>query len=132
MWQWYRKYRLPAGAQDFYQFRIPDEAILSRPTASSIDAAWLYQTLPRLDILVLSPSEIHVVELKPKVRLAELGQIDLYIQALKRTKTLAPYLNVPIRRILCVIEDNANARAVAQSMGIEYIVIPALELPQPP
>lgn len=132
MWQWYKKYRMPPGAQDFYQFRIHDQAILSRETASSIDAAWLYQTLPRLDLLVLSPTEIHVVELKPKVRMAEIGQIEQYIQNLKRDPALAKYLNAPIKKVLCVIEDNANARAVATAQGIEYIIIPILELPEAP
>jgi len=132
MWQWYKKYRMPPGGQDFYQFRIPDSAILTRETASAIDAAWLYQTLPRLDLLVLSPQEIHVVELKPKVRLAEIGQIDQYIMNLKRVPALEKYLNVPIKKVLCVIEDNANARAVAAAQGIEYIIIPILELPPPP
>jgi len=132
MWAWYKKYREPPGSTDFFQYQIQDNAILSRDTASAIDAVYLARTLPRLDLLVIAPSEIHIVELKSKASAGELGQMLQYIECLRRDRNLAKYLRGKVRHVLCVLQENANVRALADAQGIEYIQIPAAELPEVP
>ncbi len=129
---WYKKYREPPGSTDFFQYQIQDGAILSRATASAIDAVYLARTLPRLDLLVIAPDEIRIVELKQKASAGELGQMLQYMQSLKRDRNLGQYLRGKVRYVLCVLQENANVRALCDAQGIEYLVIPASELPEVP
>lgn len=132
MAMWYEKYRTPPGAQRRYQFSIFDEVQVKRSTASLEEASVLSRAMPRLDLLVITHEEIHLVELKPNAQLKDVGQLLQYERYLKRDVFLAKHLNRPIRRVLCSMQENASVRAACAPENIEYVVIPILELPELP
>jgi hypothetical protein len=129
MSEWYKQYRLPPGATVRYQYSIFDSVQVSRTTLSADDASALQRAMPRLDMLVIIPGEIQLVELKPNAQLKDVGQVLQYERYLMRDIFLAPHLNQPIKRVLCSMIENASVRAACEPENIEYIVIPQSELP---
>lgn len=131
MADWYRLYRLPPGATVRYQYSIFDSVQVSRTTLSAEDASSLQRAMPRLDMLVILPGGIQLVELKPNAQLKDVGQVLQYEKYLRRDIFLKPHLNQPIKRVLCSLHENASVRAACEPEGIEYVVIPESELPPP-
>ncbi len=129
---WYEKYRLPPGADRRYQYSIFDRVLAERSTASLEEAAILTRAMPRLDMLVILPAEIQLVEIKPNAQLKDVGQILQYERYLKRDIFLEKHLTRPIRRIMLTLQENGSVRAACEAEGIEYVVIPVLELPPIP
>lgn len=129
---WYEQYRMPPGSTRRYQYSIFDEIQTSRMSTSLEEAAIQSRAMPRLDLLVIAPEEIHVVELKPLAALKDVGQVIQYAKYLKRDIFLRDHLTRPMRLILCSLVENASVRAACDSEGIEYVVIPRDELPPLP
>ena len=129
---WYEKYRMPPGSTRRYQYSIFDEVQTSRVSTSLEEAAILSRAMPRLDLLVIAPDAVHVVELKPLAALKDVGQVLQYAKYLQRDIFLRDHLTRPIRLVLCSVTENASVRAACQADGIEYIVIPRDELPPLP
>ena len=129
MSEWYKQYRLPQGATVRYQYSIFDSVQVNRSTVSADDASALQRAMPRLDMLVIIPGEIQLVELKPNAQLKDVGQVLQYERYLMRDIFLKPHLNTPIKRVLCSLQENASVRAACEPENIEYIVIPVSELP---
>lgn len=132
MSMWYEQYRIPPGATKKYQYSIFDSVQVQRTTTSLEDAAAMARAMPRLDLLVIAPDQIHVVELKPDAQLKDVGQLLQYERYLKRDVFLAPHLTRPIKRVLVTLHENASVRAACEPEGIEYIIIPLAELPPLP
>lgn len=132
MSMWYEQYRMPPGSTRRYQYSIFDEIQTSRMSTSLEEAAIQSRAMPRLDLLVIAPEEIHVVELKPLAALKDVGQVIQYAKYLKRDIFLRDHLTRPMRLILCSLVENASVRAACDSEGIEYVVIPRDELPPLP
>jgi hypothetical protein len=129
---WYEAYRLPLNAFRRYQYPIFDNVLTGRVDASLEEASSFSRAMPRLDMLVILPDEIQLIEFKPNAQLKDVGQILQYETSLKRDVFLADKLTRPIRRIMCTLQDNANVRAMCAAQNIEYLVIPVSELPPPP
>lgn len=129
---WYEKFRLPPNAERRYQYSIFDSIQTGRTTASLEDAMILSRAMPRLDMLAVTPDMIHLVELKPNAQLRDVGQVLQYEKYLKRDIFIAQHLNRTIKRVLVSLTDNASVRAACGAEDIEYIVIPAAELPAIP
>jgi len=129
MSDWYKKYRLPEGATVRYQYSIFDSVQVGRSTVSAEDASALQRAMPRLDMLVILPDELQLVELKPNAQLKDVGQVLQYERYLQRDIFLKPHLSQPIKRVLCSLQENASVRAACEPENIEYIVIPVSELP---
>lgn len=129
MSMWYEKYRMPLGATRRYQYSIFDSVQVSRSTLDLAEASAMTRAMPRLDMLVITKTEIQLVELKPNAQLKDVGQVLQYERYLKRDIFLKPHLTLPIRRILCSLQENASVRAACQAENIEYVVIPVSELP---
>lgn len=125
-------YRAPPGSTSTYQAPIHDSALLGRADLSFGDILMIRRALPRADLIVDSPEGVHLVELKPKVTLADVGQVLQYLRYLKRDTSLAAKLDKPVHLVLCTLNPNENVRAAAEADGIEYIVIPTAELPPLP
>lgn len=132
MSMWYEIYRIPPGATKRYQYSIFDSVQVERTTMSLEEASSMARAMPRLDLLVIAPDQIHVVELKPDAQLKDVGQLLQYERYLMRDVFLAPHLTRPIRRVLVTLHENASVRAACEPENIEYIVIPLSELPPPP
>ncbi len=132
MSEWYRMYRLPPSATVRYQYSIFDSVQVGRTTTSAEDASSLQRGMPRLDMLVIAPDGIQLVELKPNAQLKDVGQVLQYERYLMRDIFLKPHLNQPIKRVLCSMIENASVRAACVPENIEYIVIPISELPPVP
>jgi len=128
---WYEQYRIPPGATKRYQYSIFDSVQVERTTMSIEEASSMARAMPRLDLLVIAPDQIHVVELKPDAQLKDVGQLLQYERYLKRDVFLAPHLTRPIRRVLVTLHENASVRAACEPENIEYLVIPLAELPPP-
>jgi hypothetical protein len=122
-------YRLPPGATVRYQYSIFDSVQTERATLSAEEASSMSRAMPRLDMLVILPNEIRLVELKPNAQLKDVGQVLQYERYLMRDIFLKPHLNQPVKRVLCSMIENASVRAACVPEGIEYIVIPQSELP---
>lgn len=129
---WYERYRLPPGADRRYQYSIFDRVLAERSTASLEEAAMLTRAMPRLDLLVILPDRLEIIEIKPNAQLKDVGQILQYERYLRRDIFLAPHLTRPIKRVMLTLQENANVRAACSAEDIEYIVIPVLELPPLP
>lgn len=129
MAQYYRDHFVPPNAIVRYQYGIKDSLIMQRTNLSLEEAAMIERALPRLDMLVITSKEIRIVELKPNVQLRDIGQALQYVESLKRDVHLAPYLDRPIRLVMCSLTENANVRALVEGQKGEYIVIPAALLP---
>jgi len=129
---WYRKYRVPEGATVDLQYPAFDSVLVTRPNVSLEQARAFRRAMPRLDMLVILPSEVRIVELKPNAQLRDLGQALQYQTSLKRDIFLGPLLDRPLRVVLCTLQENENVRVLCEAQGIEYIVIPVSELPELP
>jgi len=132
MSEWYKQYRLPPNTTVRYQYSIFDSVQVSRTTVSAEDASALQRAMPRLDMLVILPDGIQLVELKPNAQLKDVGQVLQYERYLQRDIFLKPHLGQPIKRVLCSLQENASVRAACEPENIEYIVIPISELPPIP
>jgi hypothetical protein len=128
---WYQMYRLPPGATVRYQYSIFDSVQTERATLSAEEASSMSRAMPRLDMLVILPGEIRLVELKPNAQLKDVGQVLQYERYLMRDIFLKPHLGQPIKRVLCSMMENSSVRAACAPENIEYIVIPQSELPPP-
>lgn len=129
---WYEMYRIPPGSEKRYQYSIFDSVQTGRVTMNLEDALALSRAMPRLDLLAVAPDVIHLVELKPNAQLKDVGQVLQYEKYLKRDIFVSQHLNRPIKRVLVSLVDNASVRAACGAEDIEYIVIPASELPPLP
>jgi hypothetical protein len=129
---WYQNYRLPPNTQTRYQYSIFDSIQTGRTTVSMEEAMTLSRAMPRLDMLAVTSDMIHLVELKPNAQLKDVGQVLQYEKYLKRDIFIAQHLNRPIKRVLVSLTENASVRAACGAEDIEYIVIPAIELPAVP
>ncbi len=129
---WYERYRLPPNAERKYQYSIFDRVLAERSTASLEEAAIMTRAMPRLDMLVLLPDEIQIIEIKPDAQLKDVGQILQYERYLRRDIFLEKHLTRPIRRIMLTLNENGSVRAACEAEGIDYIVVPVLELPPVP
>lgn len=132
MADWYMMYRAPPGATSTYQAPIHDSALLGRADLTFGDVLMIRRALPRADLIVDEPDGIHLVELKVRATLADVGQVHQYHRYLQRDTSLAAKLDRPVHLVLCTLNDNANVRAAAEADGIEYIWIPSAELPPLP
>lgn len=131
MADWYKQYRLPPNTTVRYQYSIFDSVQVGRTTVSADDASSLQRAMPRLDMLVILPEGLQLVELKPNAQLKDVGQVLQYARYLQRDIFLKPHLNQPIKLILCSLTENASVLAACEPENIEYIVIPPDELPPP-
>jgi hypothetical protein len=129
---WYEQYRMPPGATRRYQYAIFDSVQTARVTTSIQEASNLTRAMPRLDMLVMAPDHIELVELKPNVALKDVGQVLQYEKYLRRDIFLQQHMNQPIRRILVSLRENVSVRLACEAEGIEYMVIPISELPPLP
>lgn len=129
---WYRQYRVPEGATVDLQFAAFDSVLVNRPGVSLEQARSFRRAMPRLDMLVILPSEVRIVELKPDAQLRDLGQAEQYRTSLRRDIFVGPLLDRPLRVVLCTLHENENVRALCEAQDIEYIVIPVSELPELP
>lgn len=132
MSSWYQLYRLPANATVRYQYSIFDSVQIERSTINAEEASSMSRAMPRLDMLVIAPDGLQLVELKPNAQLKDVGQVLQYERYLMRDIFLKPHLGQPIKRVLCSMIDNASVRAACAPENIEYIVIPQSELPPVP
>lgn len=132
MSMWYEKFRLPPGTERRYQYSIFDGVQTSRATVSLEDAMALSRAMPRLDLLAVTPEDIHLVELKPNAQLKDVGQVLQYEKYLMRDIFVSQHLNRPIKRVLVSLTENASVRAACAADNIEYLVIPQSELPPLP
>lgn len=132
MSEWYKLYRLPPNTTVRYQYSIFDSVQVERTTVSAEDASALQRAMPRLDMLVIAPDGLQLVELKPNAQLKDVGQVLQYERYLMRDIFLKAHLNQPIKRVLCSMIENASVRAACEPEKIEYIVIPQSELPPVP
>lgn len=132
MSMWYEQYRMPGGSMRKYQYSIFDQVQVGRSTANLEEAALLARGMPRLDLLIIAPEEVHLVELKPNAQLKDVGQVLQYEKYLRRDIFMGQHLNRPVKRVLCSMVENASVRAACLAEGIEYIVIPSSELPSLP
>lgn len=128
MSEWYRKYQVPAGSTVRYQYPIWDELLVKRTGVILEEAATFTRSMPRLDMLVITPAEIRIVEMKPNAQLRDVGQATQYATSLARDVMLRDHLDRPIKIVMVTLHENANVRALCEGQGIEYIVIPATEL----
>ncbi len=131
MSEWYRKYKTPPGSTVRYQYPIWDELLVKRKGVILEEAATFTRAMPRLDMLVITPSEVRIVEMKPKAQLRDIGQALQYEKSLHRDVMLHEHLNRPVRIVMVTLQENMNVRALCEGQGIEYLVIPRSELPQP-
>jgi hypothetical protein len=131
MADWYKQFRLPPNTTVRYQYSIFDSVQVSRTTVSADDASSLQRAMPRLDMLVILPDGLQLIELKPNAQLKDVGQVLQYARYLQRDIFLKPHLNQPIKLVLCSLTDNASVRAACEPENIEYLVIPPDELPPP-
>jgi len=128
MSEWYRKYRVPEGAIVRYQYPIWDELLVKRQNVTLEEASVFTRAMPRLDMLVITKSEVRIVEMKPNAALRDVGQAMQYETSLRRDVMLRERLDRPIRVVMVTLKENANVRALCEGQNIEYIVIPATEL----
>lgn len=126
---WYEQYRMPPGAERRYQYSIFDRVQVERTTLTLEEAAVLSRAMPRLDFLVIAPDAVHVVELKPNAQLKDVGQVLQYARYLERDIFISKHLDRPVRLVLVSLTENASVRAACEAEGIEYLQIPADELP---
>jgi hypothetical protein len=129
---WYQLYRVPPGSTVRYQYSIFDSVQTERATVSAEEASSMSRAMPRLDMLVIAPGEIRLVELKPNAQLKDVGQVLQYERYLMRDIFLKPHLGQPVKRVLCSLQENSSVRAACAPENIEYIVIPTSELPPVP
>ncbi len=132
MSMWWDQYRLPPNAFRRYQYAIFDTILTSRACATLEEASSFSRAMPRLDMLVILPGEIQLIELKPDAQLKDVGQLLQYENSLRRDVFLKDKLDRPVKRIMCTLHENANVRAMCEGQGIEYVVIPVSELPPLP
>jgi len=125
---WYETYRMPPGSSRKYQYSVFDSVQVDRNKISLEEASSFARAMPRIDLLVIAPDAVHIVELKPKASLAEVGQVTQYKKYFERDVFIAPYIDRPIKLVLCTLQDNASVRAACDADGIEYIYIPPAEL----
>lgn len=131
MSEWYRRYRVPPGSIVRFQYAIWDELLVKREGVILEEAATFTRAMPRLDMLVITPSEVRIVEMKPNAQLRDVGQALQYEASLKRDVMLRERLDRPIKIVMVTLHENANVRALCEGQGVEYIVIPPTELPPP-
>ena len=129
---WWEQYRMPPGSTRRYQYSIFDSLQVERSTVSAEDAVSLARGMPRIDLLVVAPDELQLVELKPNAQLKDVGQVIQYKKYLDRDIFLKQHMNQPVRLALVTLKDNASVRVACDAEGIEYHVIPLSELPPPP
>lgn len=125
---WYETFRMPPGSNRKYQYSVFDSIQVARTKADLSEAVNFSRAMPRIDLLVVAPQALIVVELKPKASLAEVGQVVQYSKYLARDVFIKPYLDRPMKLVLCTLQDNASVRAACEADGIEYIYIPPQEL----
>ncbi len=128
MSEWYRKYKVPPGSTVRYQYPIWDELLVRRNGVILEDAVTFTRAMPRLDMLVVTPSEVRIVEMKPNAQLRDVGQALQYLESLKRDVMLRERLDRPIKVVMVTLHENLNVRALCEGQGIEYVVIPGTEL----
>ena len=131
MAMWWEQYRMPPGSSRRYQYSIFDKVQVDRTTASMDDAVALARGMPRIDLLVIAPGEVQLVELKPNAQLKDVGQVVMYRKYLQRDIFLQQHLTMPVSMHLVSLKDNASVRAACDAEGIQYHVIPLSELPPP-
>jgi len=129
---WYEQYRMPPGSTRRYQYSIFDSVQVERTTVNMEDAVSLARGMPRVDLLVVAPTELQLVELKPNAQLKDVGQVHQYKRYLDRDIFLKQHLNMPVSLHLVTLKENASVRAACDAEGIQYHVIPLSELPPPP
>jgi hypothetical protein len=132
MAMWWEQYRMPPGSTRRYQYSIFDSVQVERTTVSLDDAASLARSMPRVDLLVVAPTELQLVELKPNAQLKDVGQVHQYKRYLDRDIFLKQHLNMPVSLHLVSLRENASVRAACDAEGIHYHVIPLSELPPLP
>jgi len=90
------------------------------------------RAMPRLDLLVIAPGELQLIELKPNAQLKDVGQVLQYRRYLERDVFIKNVIDRPIRMALVTMNENGSVRAACDAEGIEYHVIPLSELPELP
>lgn len=128
---WYRKYKVPPGSTVRFQYPIWDELLVKRQGVILEEAATFTRAMPRLDMLVITPDEVRIVEMKPNAQLRDVGQALQYEQSLKRDVMLRERLDRPMRVVMVTLQENLNVRALCEGQGIEYVVIPRTEIEVP-
>jgi hypothetical protein len=132
MAMWWEQYRMPPGSTRRYQYSIFDKIQVDRSTVNLEDAASLSRGMPRIDLLVIAPEGVQLVELKPNAQLKDVGQVIMYRKYLQRDIFLQQHLTRPVSMHMVTLKENASVRAACDAEGIQYHVIPLSELPPPP
>lgn len=132
MAMWWEQYRMPPGSSRRYQYSIFDKIQVDRTTVNLEEATALARGMPRIDLLVVAPEGVQLVELKPNAQLKDVGQVIMYMKYLQRDIFLQQHLTRPVSMHLVSLRENASVRAACDAEGIQYHVIPLFELPPPP
>jgi len=132
MAMWWEQFRMPPGSTRRYQYSIFDSVQVERSTVNMEDAVSLSRGMPRVDLLVVAPGEMQMVELKPNAQLKDVGQVHQYRRYLERDIFLKQHLSMPVSLHLVSLKENASVRAACEAEGIQYHVIPLSELPPLP
>ncbi len=128
MGEWYRQHQVPPSSIVRFQYGVRDSLIVGRVSMTLEQAAMIDRALPRLDMLVITPGDIRIVELKPEAQLRDVGQAMQYAESLKRDVQLKDYLDRPMRLVLVVLKANESVRALVEGQGMQYLVIPPSEV----
>ena len=129
---WWVQFRVPPGSTCRYQYSIFDSIQVERSPINLEEAASMSRAMPRLDLLVIAPGELQLIELKPNAQLKDVGQVLQYRRYLERDVFIKNVIDRPIRMALVTMNENGSVRAACDAEGIEYHVIPLSELPELP